>query len=74
MNLEYPHGFPPDCQNLVEIEKIRADKEFGLTEQTQALEQRALRWVCRVLGAFAHQACSLGKDQTMDLGARRLQQ
>jgi len=67
MNLEYPHGFPLDCQNLVEIEKIRADKEFRLTEQTQTLEQRALRWVCCVLGAFAHQACELCKAQQWTL-------
>lgn len=66
MSLEYPKGFPPDCQTLVEVEKIRADRDFGRAEQTQRLslpefEQRALRWVCRVLGAFAHQACELGK-------------
>jgi len=36
MDLDYPQGFPPDCQTLVEVENIRADKDFRLTEQTQA--------------------------------------
>jgi hypothetical protein len=64
MKLEYPIGFP---ENVVETEKIRADQDFKLTEQTQTLEQRALRWVCRVLGAFAHQACKLGKEERWTL-------
>jgi len=67
MKLEYPIGFPTDCQDVVETERIRADKDFKLTEKTQTLEQRALRWVCRVLGAFAHQACELGKAQRWTL-------
>jgi hypothetical protein len=37
MKLEYPIGFPTDLQNVVETEKIRADKDFRLTEQTQTL-------------------------------------
>jgi hypothetical protein len=77
MHLEYPRGFPQDRQFLVEVEKIRADRDFESTEQSvgrrdQALsftelEQRALRWVCRVLGAFAYQACELGKNGSWTL-------
>jgi hypothetical protein len=67
MKLEYPIGFPTDSENVVETEKIRADQDFKLTEQTQTLEQRALRWVCRVLSAFAHQACKLGKEERWTL-------
>src|SRR6266705_3271536 len=61
MDLRYPTGFPTDRQNCVEVEKILAEKHFQLTEHEQTLEQRALKWVCRVLGGFAHQACELTK-------------
>jgi hypothetical protein len=65
MELDYPKGFPQNRQTQVEVEKILADRVFGLTQPSQALsftelEDRALRWVCRVLGAFAH-PCELGK-------------
>jgi hypothetical protein len=59
MALEYPKGFPPDCQDAVEVEKVQADYDFRLTEQTLSLEDRALRWVFRVLGAFACEARGL---------------
>lgn len=66
MHLEYPPGFPSERQTRVEIENLRATKEFGLTEDRTdmalpELEQRALKWLCRVLGVFADQACELGE-------------
>jgi hypothetical protein len=66
MNPEYPHGFPQECQARVEVAKLRASRDCGLTGQIQELpfpelERRALRWVCIVLGVFAQEACELGK-------------
>jgi hypothetical protein len=57
--IEYPMGFPPDCQEAVEKVKTLAERDFRLTNQDLTLEKRALKWVCRVLGAFAQQARGL---------------
>ena len=66
MDLKYPKAFPPDYQTLVEVERIRADRDLRLSdpasiESASELQRKGLRWVCRVLGAFCHQACELGK-------------
>lgn len=66
MDLKYPKAFPQDHQSLVEVERIRADRDLRLSDpaaigSASELQRRGLRWVCRVLGAFCHQACELGK-------------
>jgi hypothetical protein len=66
VDLKYPKGFPKDHLTLVEGERIRADRELRLSdpaanESASELERRGLRWVCRILGAFCHEACELGK-------------
>ena len=61
MELEYPQGIPAESKALIELERFRADKEFREQGQPGTLEHRALRWVCRVLGSFAQQACELAR-------------
>lgn len=72
MDFKYPKGFPQDHQTLVEVERIRADRELRLSDpaaiqSASELQRRGLRWVCRILGAFCHQACELGKRRDWTL-------
>jgi hypothetical protein len=65
VEVKYPKGFPQDHVTLVEIERIRADREVNwrdsaAIQSVSELQHRGLRWVCRILGAFCHQACELG--------------
>jgi hypothetical protein len=66
LKLVYPAQFPPERQAAVEFESMRAARDLGLPADTAAvslaeLRQGALRWVCRVLGIFAGQACEMAK-------------
>ena len=66
LKLVYPAQFPPERQAAVEFESMRAARDLGLPADTAAvslaeLRQGALRWVCRVLGVFAGQACEMAK-------------
>jgi hypothetical protein len=65
--LHYNFPFPETSCNRVRAEMLRADRDFAHTEHSGALpswERRrlAIRWVCRVLGVFANEACELARS------------
>jgi hypothetical protein len=65
--LKYSFPFPETSCNRVRAEMLRADSDFAHTEHSGALpywkcRALAIRWVCRVLGAFANEACELARS------------
>ena len=69
--LAYAFLFPEASCSRVRAEMLRADRDFEQEEQSRDLtreERRALaiRWICRILGVFASEACDLAHSGAAD--------
>jgi hypothetical protein len=67
--LAYRFPFPEAPGNRVRAEMLRADREFvhdELLRDLTSTERQALavRWICRIVGVFAHEACDLVRSGT----------
>jgi hypothetical protein len=62
--LAYRFALPEELRNRVRAEMLQADADFLHEEKSHELksyerEVLAIRWICRILGVFAEEACSL---------------
>lgn len=74
--LVYTFPFPEASHSRVRAEMKKADRDFEHEEQSRVLTHQArralaIRWICRILAVFAHEACDLARSGAPDWSLSR---